>query len=48
MHPRDLVPVLLKQIEAKGGAQPRIVNLSGGVEIACLFYSLASGVGSVL
>jgi CDP-paratose 2-epimerase len=31
LHPRDLVPVLLKQIEAKGGAQPRIVNLSGGV-----------------
>jgi CDP-paratose 2-epimerase len=32
LHPRDLVPVFLKQwMEPKGSTQPRVVNVAGGI-----------------
>ena len=35
LHPRDLVPIILKQItESKSTSKPRLVNVSGGIESA--------------
>ena len=41
LHPRDLVPLFLKQMEATGG-QPRVMNLGGGAGQAMSLAQLSS------
>ena len=41
LHPRDLVPLLLKQCVAGNGDRPPVVNVSGGVESAMSLAQLS-------
>ncbi|MEQ9409393.1 MAG: NAD-dependent epimerase/dehydratase family protein [Fuerstiella sp.] len=41
LHPRDLVPLLLRQFDASGADQPRTVNVSGGMRSAMSLQQLS-------
>lgn len=41
LHPRDLVPLLLQQINESGNNKPRTLNLSGGIESATSLRQLS-------
>ena len=42
LHPRDLVPLLLKQCAAGNGNRPPVVNVSGGIESAMSLARLSN------
>lgn len=42
LHPRDLIPLLLRQFEESNGTKPPIVNVSGGLNSAMSLAQLSS------
>ncbi len=42
LHPRDLAPIILQQIDHRGGEKPRIVNLAGGLPNAMSLKELSA------
>lgn len=42
LHPRDIVPLLLAQIDFGGNEKPRIINLAGGIENSMSLRELSS------
>jgi CDP-paratose 2-epimerase len=46
LHPRDLVPLLLKQFRSSGSDKPRILNLGGGVDNTMSLLQLSQWCGA--
>lgn len=42
LHPEDLLPLVEAQLAAATGPQPRVVNLSGGIDSACSLARLSA------
>jgi CDP-paratose 2-epimerase len=48
LHPRDLIPLLLQQMEKPSAAVPRTINLSGGLQSAMSLAGLSAWCGERL
>jgi len=42
LHPRDIAPLVLQQIDHRGNEKPRIINLSGGISNAMSLKELSA------